>query len=32
MVKRGITGDADSRVPQRAGMKLNFSQRKGIPS
>ena len=32
MVKTGITGDADSRVPQRAGMKLNFSHRKGIPS
>ena len=32
MVKTGITDDADSRVPKRAGMKLNFSQRKGIPS
>ena len=32
MVKTGIRDDADSRVPKRAGMKLNFSQRKGIPS
>ena len=32
MVKTGITDDADSRVPKRADMKLNFSQRKGIPS
>ena len=27
-----ITADEDSRVPQRAGLKLTLAQRKGIPS